>query len=118
MGNINQGDVCLVNFNTRNRDGNVQIGYRPAVVVQNNVGNKFSPTTLVVPMTSRIRKNNLPTHVFVPAGEGGIQSDSMVLAEQIMTIDKDQINRVIGCLSAITYASVESAMRVSLGMCS
>lgn len=117
MGNINRGDVCLVNFNTRNKDGNVQIGYRPAVVVQNNVGNKFSPTTLVVPMTSRIRRHNLPTHVYVQAGEGGIQSDSLVMAEQIMVIDKDQINRVIGSLSSSTLAHVESAMLISLGMC-
>lgn len=117
MGNINRGDVCLVNFSTRNVTGNVQVGYRPAVVVQNDVGNKFSPTTLVVPMTSRINKNYLPTHVFVPCGEGGIQSDSIVLTEQIICIDKKQINRVIGSLSNAFLSCVESAMKVSLGMC-
>ena len=117
MGIINRGDVCLVNFTVRNVSDNVQIGYRPAVVVQNNVGNKFSPTTLVVPMTSRTNKNHLPTHVFVPRGEGGIQSDSLILTEQITCIDKRQINRVIGSLSDQYLSFLEGAMQVSLGMC-
>ena len=115
---VNRGDVCMVNFNTRNREGNVQVGYRPAVIVQTNVGNKFSPTTIVVPMTSRFRKNNLPTHVFCPRGEGGVQSDSLILAEQIMIIDKDQISRVIGSLPERILGSVDCAMKISLGLCS
>ncbi len=91
-------DVLYANF-----DGNVgseQGETRPAIVIQNNVGNKYSPTLIVLKMTSEYKKEDLPTHLLIEANnENGLRHDSMLLAEQIMTIDKirvlDKVGRII-----------------------
>lgn len=82
------GDVYLVRFDG---SGSEQNGLRPAVVFQNNVGNYYSPNVTVLPMTSRIKKSNQPTHVVLPAGETGLMRDSMVLCENPVCISKEKL---------------------------
>jgi mRNA interferase MazF len=96
-------DVLYANF-----DGNIgseQGGVRPAIVIQNNVGNKYSPTLMVLKMTSEYKKEDLPTHLLIEANrDNGLKLDSMLLAEQIMTIDK---SRVIDKVGSITDREIQ-----------
>lgn len=85
--NIKIGDVYWVKFEG---SGSEQSGYRPAVVIQNDIGNKFSPTIKVVPLTTKLCKKNLPTHVFVKK-EYGLAKDSMALCEQETVCDKEKV---------------------------
>lgn len=114
MESINRGDICLVDFGTAN--GCVQGGLRPAIVIQNNIGNHFSPTILVVPLTSRLNKSYLPTHVFIPSGNGGLKTNSLALTEQIQTVNKTQISKIIGFLNSIIINKIEHAIKVSLAL--
>lgn len=111
---LNRGDVVLVNFG--DRIGSVQSGARPAVICQNNVGNTYSKTTIVAPLTSRMSKAKLPTHVYLAAGDGGIRMESIILTEQIQTIDKQQIKSRIGTLSARSLSMLNDAIMVSLAL--
>ena len=80
--------------------GSEQGGKRPAVIVQNNIGNKYSPTVLIVPMTSEIKKVNMPTHnVMYKTKFNGLDADSMLLGEQTTAIDKKRILYKRGCLT-------------------
>lgn len=110
---MNRGDICLVDFGMT--QGSIQGGHRPAVVVQNNVGNQYSPTVLVVPLTSNTNKTNIPTHVYIPKGCGGLKTNSLALAEQIQTVNKTQITRTLGNLGAYIN-NVEAAIKVSLAL--
>lgn len=89
-------DVVLVDFGS-NPIGSEQGGVRPAVVIQNNIGNKFSPTTIVLPLTSRLKHLNQPTHVLlVKDDDNGLEVDSVVLAEAIRQISKKRILQFLG----------------------
>lgn len=91
-----------------------QAGNRPVVIIQNNVGNKFSPTTIVAPLTSKQKKNSLPTHFLIRANsENGLRTDSVALLEQIRTISKDALTGKIG---RIDPSIIEPALKVSLGL--
>ena len=104
----------MVNFGSPN--GCAQAGMRPAVVIQNDVGNQYSPTVIVAPMTSRMSKANIPTHVLISEGDGGIKMDSLVLAEQITLINKFQIERTLGKLSSQSLNRIDRAIKVSLAL--
>lgn len=95
--------------------GSEQGGIRPVLVVQNDVGNKYSPTVIAAAVTSRINKARLPTHIELKASEYGLQKDSVVLLEQIRTIDKKRLKERIGELPPITMRSVNDALLISLG---
>ena len=97
--------------------GSEQGGSRPVVVVQNDVGNRFSPTVIVLAVTSQLRKARLPTHVQVNAGAQGLARDSVVLAEQIRTIDKRRLKERIGRLPQEEMERIDQALRVSMGLC-
>lgn len=91
---IKRGDIVLVDFKGAIRSE--QGGVRPAIVIQNDTGNKYSPTTLVCPITSRDKKN-LPTHMPISSeSESGLEKDSVALFEQIRTVDKCRILKKIG----------------------
>lgn len=76
-------------------DGSKQSGYRPAIVMQNNIGNRFSPTLIVLPLTKKIKNIEQPTHVLIEKNiDNGLNFDSMVLAEQITTIDKNSVKKI------------------------
>jgi mRNA interferase MazF len=97
--------------------GHEQGRSRPCVVVQNDVGNRFSSTTIVVPLTAASHiKTVSPIYVHVEKGEGGATKDSYILCDQIRTVDQQRFRAVFGTLSPETMANVDAALLVSLGL--
>ena len=96
--------------------GSEQGGVRPVVIVQNDVGNKHSPTVIAAAITSRTEKNKLPTHIEVTADRFGLQKDSVILLEQVRTIDKKRLKEKMGHLEDETMEKVNSAISLSLGL--
>ena len=86
------GDIYLTRFDGT---GSEQTGWRPGVIFQNDVGNAFSPNVIVLPLTSRIKKDAQPTHVFLPARTTGLRMDSMVLCENPKCISKEKLGRYL-----------------------
>ena len=95
--------------------GSEQGGVRPVLIVQNNVGNKYSPTVIVAAITSQINKAKIPTHVEVSALEYNLPKDSVVLLEQIRTIDKRRLKEKLSSLDEAKMKKVNIAMLISLG---
>lgn len=96
--------------------GSEQGGVRPVLIVQNDVGNKFSPTVIAAAITSRQDKNNLPTHIEVDAKDCGLAKDSVVLLEQVRTIDKKRLREKMGALDGSDMGKVNKALTVSFGL--
>ena len=110
---INRGDLysaCLDPV-----VGSEQGGIRPVLVIQNDVGNRYSPTVIVLAVTGQVNKARLPTHVPVLAGENGLQKDSVILAEQIRPLDKRRLRERIGSIGPEIMEQVSQALRISLG---
>ena len=95
--------------------GSEQGGVRPVLVVQNDVGNKYSPTIIAAAVTSKIDKAKLPTHIELSAREYGLPKDSVVLLEQIRTLDKTRLKERIGQVSREKMLSINQALMVILG---
>ena len=95
--------------------GSEQGGVRPVLVVQNNVGNKYSPTIIAAAITSQLEKAKLPTHIQLPAEKFGLPKDSVVLLEQIRTLDKKRLKEKIGELPTSMMTKVNEALLISLG---
>ena len=95
--------------------GSEQGGVRPVLVVQNDVGNKFSPTVIAAAITSQLDKAKLPTHITLPAAKYGLPTNSVVHLEQIRTLDKRRLKEKIGELSADIMTRVNEALLISLG---
>ncbi len=95
--------------------GSEQGGVRPVLVVQNDVGNKYSPTVIAAAITSQLEKAKLPTHISIPAERCGLQKNSVVLLEQIRTIDKTRLKEKVGELPTSMMTKVNEALLVSLG---
>lgn len=113
MTEVKRGDVFLVDFNPAR--GSEQAGFRPALVIQNDVGNKYSPTTIVAAI-SAAPEREYPFLVRVSAGEGGLEKDSAVNASQILTIDKTRLVRKMGRFSAERMRQVDRAIKISLAL--
>lgn len=97
--------------------GSEQGGIRPVLVIQNNIGNKYSPTVIVSAITSQLNKNKLPTHIELDSEEFGLKSDSIILTEQIRTIDKSRLKEKIGHINDQTVMSkIDNALGVSFGL--
>ena len=96
--------------------GSEQGGIRPVVIVQNDVGNRHSPTVIAAAITSRVDKTKLPTHIEVTADKFGLQKDSVILLEQIRTIDKKRLKEKMGHLEDETMLKVNNAISVSFGL--
>ena len=111
---IKRGDIILCDFNPV--IGTEQSGIRPAVIIQIDRANAVSPHTIVAPLTSRIRKSILPSHVFVPIGLANLTQDSVILCEQIRVIDKSRIIRVIGHLDKEYIMQLNMTLRTILGL--
>lgn len=94
--------------------GSEQGGIRPVIILQNNLGNIFSPTLIVAPLTSRFKKRNLPTHYLIEDVEE-LKTTSLVLLEQIKTIDKQRVTEYIGQASKEDIKNIEKALTISLG---
>jgi len=113
--NIERGDVLLVNFNPVK--GSEQSKIRPSVVVQNEVGNKYSNTTIVVPITSKVREKNYPTDVLTDATSAGLEKDGTINCAQIATISvKHRVLKKMGKLNPEIMQKVDVALKVSLGL--
>ena len=96
--------------------GSEQCGYRPVLIVQNNVGNKFSPTVIAAAITSQRDKTKLPTHISVEATDCGLAKDSIVLLEQVRTIDKHRLKEKICSVDKSIMEQVDVALEISMGL--
>ena len=111
---ISRGDIVWVDFGEYN--GSIQGGIRPAIVIQNNIGNYHSTTIIVAKITSQNKKENLPTHIPVRKNETGLRKDSVILLEQIFTINKFQVLKNIGQAASSALERVDNAARISLAL--
>ena len=112
-----RGNVLIVDFGNEKEGSEIQ-GKRPAILIQNDIGNTNSTTLIVAPVTSKItiKRRTQPTHVFLPTNEGNLQKNSVVLLEQVVTIDKTRVQKSIGTLSNVYMACIDKALKVSLGL--
>jgi mRNA interferase MazF len=111
---IKRGDIYYADLSPV--IGSEQGGIRPVLVIQNDVGNKYSPTTIVSAITSQINKAKLPTHVEISATEYGLNKDSVVLLEQVRTIDKRRLREKIGHFDDDMMEKVNEALKISFGL--
>ena len=96
--------------------GSEQGGVRPVLIVQNDIGNRFSPTVIAAAITSQRAKANLPTHITLHAEESGLTRDSIVLLEQIRTLDKHRLKERMGRLNQVCMDQVDQALSISFGL--
>lgn len=96
--------------------GSEQGGVRPVVIIQNDIGNKYSPTVIIAAITSQVNKAKLPTHVKIEASIFGLPKNSVVLLEQIRTIDKKRLRDKIGQFDEDILSEIDRALRISVGV--
>ena len=96
--------------------GSEQGGFRPVLIVQNDVGNRHSPTVIAAAITSKLDKAKLPTHIPLSADSCGLQKDSIVLLEQIRTIDKKRLKDRMGMLDSNAMTRIDDAISISFGL--
>ncbi len=112
--NVKRGDIYYADLSPV--VGSEQGGVRPVLIVQNDVGNKFSPTVIAAAITSQQEKSKLPTHISVNGNTCGLSKDSVVLLEQVRTIDKQRLKERMGNLSAMDMNKIDKAISVSFGL--
>lgn len=112
--NIKRGDIFYADLSPV--IGSEQGGIRPVLIVQNDVGNKHSPTVIAAAITSRKFKTSLPTHISVQADECGLAKDSIVLLEQVRTLDKTRLRERMGSLDEVEMSKINHALSVSFGL--
>jgi len=108
-----RGEIWLADLNSN--AGNEQGGIRPVLIIQNNIGNRFSPTVICAVLTSKPKKH-LPTHVYLKAGEYNLDRDSVVLLEQVKTIDKYCLITKLAELDEYKMREIDQALKISLGL--
>ena len=96
--------------------GSEQGGIRPVLIVQNDVGNKYSPTIIISAITSQINKAKLPTHIEISSDEYGLNKDSVILLEQVRTIDKRRLKEKIGHINDELMSRVNDGLMISFGL--
>lgn len=111
---IKRGDIFYADLSPV--VGSEQGGIRPVIIIQNDVGNRYSPTVIVSAITSQINKAKLPTHVEISSEEYGLNKDSVVLLEQVRTLDKRRLKEKIGHMTDEDMIKVNNALRVSLDL--
>jgi len=111
---VKRGEVYLADLNPV--QGSEQGGIRPVLIIQNDVGNRYSPTVIIAAITAKISKAKLPTHVEIKKDEVGLLKDSVILLEQIRTIDKERLEDRIGELCDQTMKTVDTSLKVSVGL--
>ncbi|HOA55140.1 MAG: type II toxin-antitoxin system PemK/MazF family toxin [Acetivibrionales bacterium] len=111
---IKRGDIFYADLSPV--IGSEQGGVRPVLIVQNDIGNKYSPTVIAAAITSQINKAKLPTHIEVSAQDYGLQKDSVILLEQIRTIDRKRLRERIGHLDDEQMEKVNEALSISFGL--
>ena len=111
---IRRGDIYYADLSPV--VGSEQGGVRPVLIVQNDVGNRYSPTVIAAAITSKLDKAKLPTHIDVYADRVGLARDSVILLEQIRTIDKKRLGEKMGHLDDAVMRAVDDAITVSFGL--
>ncbi len=111
---VHRGDIYYADLSPV--VGSEQDGVRPVLIVQNDVGNKFSPTVIAAAITSQHDKANLPTHIEVNAENTGLLKDSVVLLEQVRTLDKHRLKEKMGRLDTGSMNRVNQALSISFGL--
>lgn len=112
--NVKRGDIFYADLSPV--VGSEQGGLRPVLIVQNDIGNKYSPTVIAAAITSKLDKAKLPTHIDVYAEEFGLSKNSVVLLEQIRTLDKRRLREKMGHLDDILMQKVNDALTISFGL--
>lgn len=112
--NIRRGDIYYADLSPV--VGSEQGGIRPVLIVQNNVGNRFSPTVIAAAITSQQSKANLPTHIPLRADSSGLAKDSVVLLEQVRTIDKKRLKEKMGTVDENSMNEINNAISISFGL--
>ena len=111
---IKRGDIYYADLNPV--IGSEQGGTRPVLIISNDTGNKFAPTVIIVPITSRVHtKAKLPTHTIVQNFEG-LEKESIILSEQIRTVDKQHLREYVGTLGGRFLIEVNTALAISIGL--
>ena len=110
---IRRGDIFYADLSPV--VGSEQGGIRPILIIQNNVGNRYSPTIIAGAITSQLTKAKLPTHIEVKHGQFGLAKDSVILLEQLRTLDKRRLREKVGSLDRETQRRVDKAILISLG---
>lgn len=123
---MNAHGVCIMDSSVRRGDifyadlspvvGSEQGGTRPVLIVQNDTGNRYSPTVIAAAITSQTSKSRLPTHINIVGGSVGLSKDSVILLEQVRTIDKRRLKEHMGRLDDKSMALVNDALAVSFGL--
>lgn len=112
--NIRRGDIFYADLSPV--VGSEQGGLRPVLIIQNDVGNRYSPTVIAAAITSRMGKTRLPTHIDIHADRVGLAKDSVILLEQVRTLDKRRLKEKMGHLDGATMTLVNNAIAVSFGL--
>ena len=111
---VKRGDIFFADLSPV--VGSEQGGVRPVLILQNDIGNKYSPTTIVCAISSQRFKSRLPIHVELTAAESSLNRDSVILLEQIRTLDKRRLRERMAHLSPNVMARIDQAIRISLGL--
>jgi len=114
MVEIRKGDIFLVDLEPIR--GSEQGGKRPCVIIQNDIGNKYAPTTIIAPVTSKKFTKAFPTNVYLSKTDSGLDKDSVILLNQIRTIDKARLIKKLGSLDSGLMNETDLAIKVSLGL--
>ena len=114
MTNVKRGDIYYADLSPV--VGSEQGGLRPVLIIQNDVGNKYSPTVIAAAITSKMGKAHLPTHIDIYKMQVGLQKDSVILLEQVRTLDKRRLKEKMGHLDDEVMSAVNSALAVSFGL--
>lgn len=112
--NVRRGDIYYADLSPV--VGSEQGGVRPVLIIQNDVGNRYSPTVIAAAITSKTDKNKLPTHIPIEAKDCGLQKDSVVLLEQVRTLDKRRLREKMGSVNVQSMKAVNQALSVSFGL--
>jgi len=110
-----RGEIYLVDF-SKDAKGSEQKGYRPALVIQNDVGNKYGSTVIVAALTTQLTYHHIPTNVILTKKESGLSKDSLINLSQIRTITKKRLTKKIGALDSELIKRVNKAITISLGL--
>ncbi len=112
--NVKRGEVFYADLSPV--VGSEQGGIRPVLIVQNDIGNKYSPTVIAAAITSKRDKTKLPTHIALGAQSCGLQKDSIVLLEQVRTIDKKRLREKMGTVDPTSMRRIDEALQISFGL--
>ena len=113
---IMRGEIYYLNCNEK-ANGNVQSGRRPVVIVQNEAGNMFSNTTIVVPLTTKEKRMTMPTHISIKKDKNnGLEQNSIALCEQILTINQNDLLNCLGCVTETTMEKIDKGLMISIGL--